>query len=238
MNTGITSPFFSIAIPTYGYNKNGIEFLKHNLNILEKQKFKNFEIIIADHSLDDIIKEIIDEYKINQNLLIHYYRTNYGHGLISPNLNNAIKNCNGKWIKVLFQDDFLFNENSLQIQYEKLQSDSNIKWLITTFCHSDDGINFYKTYQPFLSPNIWAGANTLGNPSNLTFINNDIIYYDEQLNWLVDCEYSYRLFLKYGEPTILDEITVVNRTHGNGLSDTIPIDIKMQEFQILKKRYA
>ena len=231
-------PFFSIAIPAYGYNGKGVEFLQHSLNILIKQTFKNFEVVLADHSLDDTIKGVFEKYEQQQNLSIYYHRTNHGHGLTSPNLNNAIRNSKGKWIKVLFQDDFLFNENSLQIQYEKLKSDLTIKWLITTVCHSNDGINFYRLYKPFLSPSIWAGGNTLGNPSNLTFINNDVIYYDEQLNWLVDCEYSYRLFLKYGEPTILDEITVVNRTHGNGLSDTISVDLKMREFEMLRKKYA
>jgi glycosyltransferase involved in cell wall biosynthesis len=238
MQTQTISPFFSIAIPAYGYNGKGVEFLQYNLDILIKQKFKNFEVIIADHSSDDTIKEVFNQYEFKQNLSIYYHRTNYGHGFTAPNLNNAIRNSNGKWIKVLFQDDFLFDENSLQFQYEKLKSNSNIKWLITTFCHSNDGINFYKLYKPFLSPNIWSGANTLGNLSNLTFVNNDVIYCDEQLNWLIDCDYYYKLFLKYGEPEILNEITVVNRTHGNGLSNTISTDIKMREFEMLKKRYA
>jgi glycosyltransferase involved in cell wall biosynthesis len=239
MGESITPPpFFSIAIPTYGYNGKGIKFLKHNLDIISKQKFKDFEVVISDHSIDDTIKNVFDEYFDKKEFKIYYHKNEHGRGFISPNLNNSMKYCEGKWIKILFQDDFLFDENSLQIQYEILDANPNIKWLITTFQHSNDGISFYRLYHPKLSDNIWAGNNTLGNPSNLTIKNEDLIYFDETLNWLVDCEYYYRLFLKYGKPTIISDITVVNRTHGGGLTDTTPQSIKDKELEMLNKKYA
>lgn len=229
-------PFFSIAIPTYGYEGMGVEFLQHNFNILQQQKFKDFEVVLSDHSMDNTIKNVYDEW-VNK-LNIKYYSNNKGRGFISPNLNNAIKNCKGKWIKVLFQDDFLYDENSLLLQYEILEDNPNIKWLITTFCHSNDGFTFYRLYNPKLSQNIWSGNNTLGNPSNLTIKNKDLIFFDENLNWLVDCEYYYRLYLKHGKPTIINEITVVNRTHGGGLTDKTPQSVKDKELEILIKTYA
>lgn len=231
-------PFFSIAIPTYGYNGKGVEFLKHNLDILTKQEFKDFEVVLSDHSTDDTIKNIFDEYKDKREFKIYYHRNEHGRGIISPNLNNAMKHCIGKWIKVLFQDDFLYDEKSLLSQYEILEANPQIKWLITTFQHSNDGVTFHRLYHPKLSDNIWAGNNTLGNPSNLTVKNEDLMYFDEGLNWLVDCEYYYRLFLKYGKPTIIDEITVVNRTHGSGLTDTTPQSLKDKELRTLTERYA
>ena len=231
-------PFFSIAIPTYGYEGKGVEFLTHNLNILVNQKFTDFEIIISDHSIDDTIKNVIDIYQNNNTLNIRYFRCEIGRGFISPNLNNAIRYCKGKWVKILFQDDFLYDENSLFNQHEILEANEDIKWLITTFYHSNDGINFYNLYYPRLSDNIWNGTNTLGNPSNLTILNNDLIFFDEELNWHMDCEYYYRLFLKYGPPTIISTATVVNRTHGGGLTDTIPKETKNKELKMLTKRYA
>lgn len=232
----MNEPFFSIAIPTYGYNGKGIEFLKHNLDILVRQTFKNFEVVLSDHSIDDTIKNVYIEYIDNLNIKYHIHTE--GRGYISPNLNNAMKHCSGKWIKVLFQDDFLFNEASLFNQHAILEANPDIKWLITTFCHSNDGFSFYRLYQPRYSENIWNGTNTLGNPSNLTIMNKDLIFFDEGLNWLVDCEYYYRLYLKYGKPTIINHTTVVNRTHGGGLNDTIPQELKDKELQILTKKYA
>ena len=65
-----------------------------------------------------------------------------------------------------------------------------------------------------------------------------MIYFDEELNWLVDCEYYYRMFLKHGKPTIINEVTVVNRTHGGGLTDTTPSSIKNYELKKLIEKYA
>jgi len=231
-------PFFSIAIPAYGYAGKGAEFLEYNLEILKNQTFKDFEVIISDHSVDDTIKNVFKKYSNNKFLKIYYDRKKEGRGFISPNLNNAMNYCSGNWIKILFQDDFLFDENSLMKQYEILNENSEIKWLITSFEHSNDGKTFYRHYQPKYSENIWNGTNTLGNPSNLTLKNEDLIYFDETLNWLVDCEYYYRLFLKHGKPTIISEVTVVNRTHGNGLTDTTPQSVKNKELQTLIERYA
>lgn len=229
-------PFFSIAIPAYGYNGKGVEFLDYNFEILNKQIFKNFEIVISDHSIDDTIKTICNKW--NSKLNIRYFRNEHGRGMISPNMNIAMKHSKGKWIKILFQDDFLYDENSLQIQYDILENNPEVKWLVTTFYHSNDGINFYNLYHPKLSKNIWDGTNTLGNPSNLTLLNKDLIFFDEELNWHMDCEYYYRLFLKYGPPTIITPTTVVNRTHGSGLSNTMTSDVKEKELERLRKIYA
>lgn len=236
LDEGLDKPFFSIAIPTYGYDGKGVEFLDHNFEILSKQTFKNFEVVISDHSIDDTIKTVCNKWFGILN--IKYFRNEHGRGMISPNMNIAMKRSIGKWIKVLFQDDFLFDNNSLQIQYDILNENQDIKWLISTFCHSNDGKAFYRFYNPKFVDNIWDGTNTLGNPSNLTVLNKDLIYFDEELNWLVDCEYYYRLFLKYGKPTIIAPVTVVNRTHGTGLTDTTPQSVKDKELKMLIERYG
>lgn len=237
MITYSRKPFFSIAIPAYGYNGKGSEFLEHNLSILSKQSFKNFEVVISDHSTDNTIYDIWEKWsKVLKQTA--YVRNEVGRGYISPNLNSAMKLCTGEYIKILFQDDFLYDENSLLTQYEILEANPDIKWLITTFEHSHDGVTFYRHYQPKYSEDIWTGNNTLGNPSNLTVKNEDLMYFDEGLNWLVDCEYYYRMFLKYGKPTIIGPITVVNRTHGTGLTDTTPQSLKDKELAILIERYG
>jgi hypothetical protein len=71
----------------------------------------------------------------------------------------------------------------------------------------------------------------------LTLKNNDLIFFDENLNWLMDCDFYQRMFLKYGEPSVLNEITVVNRTWGARLTDTIPQSLKDKEFKMLQLKY-
>ena len=232
----ISKPFFSIAIPTYGYNGKGAEFLKFSLDILKKQTFKDFEIIISDHSIDNTISEILPKY--SNNLNITYIKNDIGRGVISPNINNAMKECNGKYIKILFQDDFLYDYNSLQIQHDFITNKINLKWLMTDFYHSNTGTDFYRPYHPVWNDRIWTGNNTMGCPSGMTIKNEDLILFNEELNWLMDVDYYQRMFIKHGEPSILEEMTSVNRTWGARLTDTIGQDLKDKEFKMLSKKYA
>jgi dTDP-4-dehydrorhamnose reductase len=230
-------PFFSIAIPTYGYNGRGSEFLEFSLKIIHNQTFKDFEVIISDHSTDDTILNVVHKWK--NKLTLKYQKNENGRGIISPNINNAMTLCEGKWIKILFQDDFLYDEKSLEIQHNFITtSGDDLKWLMTKFYHSNDGVTFYRLYHPIWNDRIWTGNNTMGCPSGLTLKNENLIFFDEGLNWLMDCDYYQKMFLKYGTPKILDEITVVNRTWGNRLTDTTPQSLKDKEFKMLKEIYG
>lgn len=231
----LKKPFFSIAIPTYGYDGRGSEFLNHSLEILSKQTFKDFEVVISDHSIDNTISDLIEKWA--SVLKIKYLRNENGRGIISPNINNSMCNCNGKWIKVLFQDDFMYDDDSLLNQYHFIIENKNMKWFMTKFFHSNDGKTYYRLYYPVWNDKIWSGNNTMGCPSGLTLLNEDLLYFDEGLNWLMDCDYYYSLFLKYGEPKILDKITTVNRTWGNRLTDTIPYELKLKEENIVNGKY-
>lgn len=101
----LSMKILSVCIPTYEMKNLGVNFLEHSFKILEKQTFKDFDIIISDHSVNSEIKKLCDKYKTN--LDIKYFKNTYYRGNLSKNINNAIKNTKNKLIKVLFQDDFL-----------------------------------------------------------------------------------------------------------------------------------
>ena len=54
----------------------------------------------------------------------------------------------------------------------------------------------------------------------------------------MDCDYYTKMKNKFGVPSVLEDITVVNRTWGNRLTDTTPQELKNKEFEMLKLRYA
>ena len=54
----------------------------------------------------------------------------------------------------------------------------------------------------------------------------------------MDVEFYKRVFDKKGEPKILDEITAVNRTWGDRLTDTITEELKTNEHIIVNQKYA
>ena len=77
-----------------------------------------------------------------------------------------MKRCKGNIIKVLFQDDFLWDEHSLAKINDAF--DENTNWLVTSCEHTYDGVNFHRTHRPRYNDLIYTGKNTIGNPSVLS----------------------------------------------------------------------
>jgi glycosyltransferase involved in cell wall biosynthesis len=225
----------SIAIPTYAYEGNGVVYLANSLKLLCKQTYKNFNVVISDHSIDNSIYDLIQLF--NEKLDIHYFKNERGRGIISPNLNESLKQCDGEWIKILFQDDFLYNEFSLEKTVNAIQQDINKKWLITRFVHTIDGYNYYNDFYPAYHDKIYLGVNTIGCPSVISIKNENILFFNEELNWLMDVEYYKRMYDMYNDPIILNEITVVNRNASDRLSHRITEETKINETNLLKSIY-
>lgn len=224
----------SICIPTYEMKGYGHIFLEKSFKILINQTFKDFDVIISDHSRDNLIENLCIEYK--DKLKIHYYKNNNNLGSSSANINNAIKNANGKLIKILFQDDFLFNEKSL----ENIVQNFNLEkynWLVTACTRSKDGVTFLGSFYPKYNHLIHLGKNTISSPSVLTIKNESPLLFDENLLWLMDVDYYKRCYNKFGNPKILNEINVVNRTGAHQVSSSIinlPIKIKELTYMLIK----
>ena len=229
-------PFFSVAIPTWGIQGKGVEYLEHSFNIIAQQSFTDFEVVISDHSEDNEIKDLCDHWK--SIMSIRYFKNDKGIGKIAPNMNNAIKQSNGLFIKMLFQDDFLYDIDSLQIVYDSIVENQDKDWFITACVHTDDCITMYDRMTPYYHPRIYAGVNTISCPSVLTVRNNeDLPVFDESLNWLVDVEYYKRLFDVYGDPVVIDTVCTVNRNAEVRTTNMITEKQKQEEIQRVIRKY-
>ena len=62
----------SICIPTYEARGMGVAFLKSSLDILKKQTFKDFEVIVSDNSTGDRKDQI--EWLCNSYRFVKYYK--------------------------------------------------------------------------------------------------------------------------------------------------------------------
>ena len=58
----------SICIPTYEMGGYGVEYLNHSLNILSKQTYQDFEIVISDQSENNDIKDLCKKCKVRLNI--------------------------------------------------------------------------------------------------------------------------------------------------------------------------
>lgn len=214
----------------------GGEFLSFNLSKILNQTYKNYEVVVSDHSVSNLIKDVCDHYS-SLGMDVKYLKNDLNRGNSSSNINNAILQSNGEIIKILFQDDFFFHPQSLEDIVSQF-SEGGVNWLVTACCHSRDGVNFERDYYPQYTEDIMEGNNLISSPSVLSFLRDEnITLFDEKLVWLMDCDIYKRLYLRYGDPLYLNSINVVNRTWDGQFNNHIPWEKKMWEIEYGRQKY-
>lgn len=201
---------FSICIPTYEMGGYGHEMLEKLFENLKKQTIQDFEIVISDQSEDLKTFDVCKKY--SNTFYIKYIKNFYGIGKSAHNLNTCLDSSTGKIIKVFFQDDYFLDNYALEKIYKKFENE-NCKWVMNSFTHTSDDINYFNTMIPQLNDRLLEGINTMGNPSNLSFLRSHKQYFDEDILYLVDCEFYYRMNLLYGSPGIVEDTLVAIRYH-------------------------
>lgn len=207
----------SIAIPTWEIKGKGNQFLQDLLRTLEIQTFQDFEVVISDHSKDNKLIDVIEEFQNKLNILYFKNINNRGNG--PANTNNAINHCSGEIIKVMFQDDFFYDDKALQKIYDSFDEDHN--WLVCGSNHTkDDGNSFYRKVYPKWNSKLLEGVNTISSPSVMAVKRKvfDQIKFDEKLVMMMDCEIYYSIKNIFGDPIYLHNILVSNRIHSEQIS--------------------
>lgn len=208
----------SIAIPTWECHGRGGEFLDDLLRTIEIQTFKDFEVCISDHSENDevfkVTKEFDNKFKIN------YFKNDKDRGNGPFNTNKSIEMCSGEIVKVMFQDDFFYDDESLEKIYTIL-SNSGTMWLVNGCNHTnDDGHSFFNEMYPRWNDNMINGVNTISSPSVLSIKREvfDTVKFDDELTMMMDCEFYFHARKVFGDPIYYDDILVTNRIHSNQIS--------------------
>lgn len=125
-------------------------------------------------------------------------------GRMAENTNAAIKKAKGEIIKILFMDDYFASDFSLQHIVENFKSG----WLATGCIHNDRK-HLFNPHYPEWNVDVSKGINTIGSPSVIAFENNDPLLFDENLTWVLDCEFYDRLYKRYGPPRLLSLVDIV-----------------------------
>ena len=207
----------SIAIPTYEYKGKGAEFLDFLFRTIEIQTFKDFEVVVSDHSKDEKLVDVIDSFKSKFDIKYIKNKNRLGNG--PANTNNAIRNCSGEIIKVMFQDDFFYDSQALKKIYDSF--DDKHDWLVCGSNHTkNNGKSFYRNFYPKWNNRIIKGVNTISSPSVMAAKKKvfDQIKFDESLVMMMDCEIYFHIKKEFGQPIYLHEILVSNRIHQDQIS--------------------
>jgi hypothetical protein len=230
----------SICVPTatlknVNDEENSVVLLKNLLSTIENQTFDDYDVIISDHSIDDKIESELNNWT---HLDLKYYRNKEGIGSPAINMNYAISKSKSEFIKIMFQDDFFCDNQTLEFIYNNIE---NYKFgFVGSFACSEN--NNEKLFNSFLPHWISVeyllnGINTFGGPSTMFFKNEDN-FFDTNLCWLNDTEFYYRLYKKYGNPLLITKNMVVQRLRNSGLSNTIPTDLRNEEVIYVRNKHT
>jgi glycosyltransferase involved in cell wall biosynthesis len=220
-------PFFTIGIPTYEMSGKGVIYLSELLETINKQTFKDFEVLVSDNSMDNEIKNFIDSKAFNFKL--RYIENKIGKDNPSANINNIIKFSVGEYIKFIFQDDLLEGEKSLENLVNTINNNKDSKWFLSGASHlkQNERIN---PMIPYYNDKIHMGFNTISSPSVLTIKNDkEKIKFNEEHTWLLDCVYYKECFLTFGAPIIISSPLIINRISDTQLTNKLKEYIKYKE---------
>lgn len=208
----------SIALPIHNM-KRAKYFLTRVLNSLLEQTYQDFEVVITDNSDDDTLEKVARTYGMK----IKYYR-NPRKGM-AQNTNEAIKRSTGDLIKIIYLDDYLAHKDALGDIVEAMRG----QWLVSA---TDNNPN------PRYTHDIEFGNNKLGSPSALTIRNKNPLFFDEEMTWLLDCDYYKRMYALYGAPTILKKVGVNMGIGEHQMSHLLSEEEKLLEHRYMKNKYA
>lgn len=201
--------YISICIPAFERTK----FLKRLLDSISIQSFTFYEIIISDDSVSDNNKILVENYK---HLDIKYIKNTLSLG--SPkNWNHAVSFAKYEWIKIMHDDDYFDNKNSLDIFAKSIQRNIHCNFFFSSHYKLHETkqlktkINVSWFYMIFLkySRMILFHKNLIGHPSCTLYKKDEDIQFDNKFKWVVDIEFYYRYLNKNKIFTFISEPVIV-----------------------------
>ena len=216
----------TVAIPTHDMKYKDY-FLSRSLDALRQQTFKNFDVVISDNSIDDVLKDVAEKYT---DLKIHYFK-NHRKGM-AQNTNEAIKESTGEIIKILYLDDYLAHIDSLKVISEEFVGG----WLVTGCVHEYQGQIVNPHYPNFSPADV---DNFVGSPSVLAMENSkEPIFFDEEMTWLLDLDYYKRLYFKYGMPKTLTDLNVAIGIGEHQMTNILSDELKLKEREYVNTKHS
>lgn len=212
-------PLVSILIPTY----NGEEFLSKAIESALTQTYPNLEIIISDDGSSDATVKIAESFQ-HQSSIPYRIITHSNYGLVK-NLNFCIQEAQGKYIKFIFQDDWL-EANCIEKMVNLAEQDPEIGLVFSPRqvvihpnsksdpncqCAYNGAINLHQKWsqlksiqfgQDLLSdPNcLISGLNKIGEPTTVLILKEvfeKLGEFDPNLQQLLDVDMWWRIMGHY-----------------------------------------
>jgi glycosyltransferase involved in cell wall biosynthesis len=207
----------SIAIPTYEMKGIGDQYLSELFDTIKEQDYKNFEVCVSDHSQDNKILQVCEEYA--NYFEIQYYKNEETRGNGPANTNSAVEMCRGKITKLIFQDDLFINKSALS-KIKSAFDETSYNWCFNGFAHTINGTEHFRPMISKWTDMMLEGRNLLGSPSCVSFLTEKFERFDENLQLLMDTDFYHRMRYNHGAPYIIEDYLTSNREHPNRISSS------------------
>ncbi|MDD2270561.1 MAG: glycosyltransferase [Candidatus Dojkabacteria bacterium] len=113
------NPLVSVLVATYNSEK----FIRETLDSLQKQSYKNLEILVCDDASSDGTVDIVKSFQEkDKRILLIQNQRNLG---ISLNMNNGIQKAQGKYVAILDADDWSYPYR-IEDQVKVMEGDKEI----------------------------------------------------------------------------------------------------------------
>lgn len=217
MNDNVT---ISICIPAY---KN-VTFLRRLLDSIVIQSYKDYEVIVSDDSPDESVAEFIKGYTGIARLKFNRNAVSLG---TPENWNECIRNASGKWIKIMHDDDWFIDSDSLSEFHAAIAAHPETGLIYSSYITVNAATNFQKLKAApswrrrvlASNPATLISSNIIGPPSAVIYKADSQFYFDKNLKWLVDIDFYYRYLNSYSTYYI----------------DKPLVNIGMNEFQVTQQ---
>ncbi|MFI5155193.1 MAG: glycosyltransferase family 2 protein [Chitinophagales bacterium] len=193
----------SICIPAFKHP----DFLKRLLDSISIQSFSNFEVILSDDSPDQEVERLAALYTAK--FTLKYFHNKVPEGT-PGNWNRAIQLAEGTWIKLMHDDDWFSDKDSLLQFVKGIELNPGSGFIFSAYknIYLDSGASMEVFISQFRlrwlkqDPVTLFAQNGIGPPSTVMHKANSAISYDTEMRWLVDIDLYIRL-ISNGNPAYI-----------------------------------
>ena len=199
--------FISICIPAY----KRVSFLKRLLDSIERQTYRQFEVVVTDDSPDKEVSDLCLSHPLSA--VIRYFKNEIKLGT-PENWNESIRRASGEWIKLMHDDDWFLDPNALNVFVAAVRLNPGRNFFFSEYTNvfldkdrnRNTEVRLTRQWQKRLErdPKTLLSSNRIGPPSVTLHKNIPGILYDSALKWLVDIDFYIR-FLRNSKPVLITE---------------------------------
>lgn len=157
-------------------------------------------------------------------------------GRMGETYNKCIKKAKGDILKFMGMDDYFAHPDALKEIVEAFEAYPDSWWVAAACIHDDEHLGkVWSEHVPAWNDKLYQGYNTIGGFATVSLRNKDVPLIDEELDWIVDCDWYWRIHQQYGLPRIIENVNVVIGVGPHQTTNQLSVEQKHREVQSMKK---